>query len=88
MTTMTWGFPLLGAILAFVQTVASLSAAQQVHAPRQLRPIRLRNYEASFGLHRRMGEQFASLDPQTQSQLIYGSPLGRSWLSSEVVHRF
>ena len=77
---MYWGLPALGAALALVQLAVSepTPTAQDAPAPRQLRPIHLRNYEASFGLQRRSTEQFSSLDPQTQSQLIYGSPLGNS----------
>lgn len=70
----------LGAALALVQAVVSepTPSAQDVPAPRRLHPIHVRNYEASFGLRRRSTEQFSSLDLQSQSQLIYGSPLGKS----------
>lgn len=44
--------------------------------PSVLHPINLRSYEAALGLQRRSGEDFAELDPSTQSQLIYGRPGG------------
>lgn len=40
----------------------------------KLRPISISSYEAPIGLHRRSSEDFSSLDLQTQSELIYGSP--------------
>ena len=75
---MFWCFPALGAAFALLQSATAVSTTQDAPAPKQLRPIHLRNYEPSFGLHRRASERFSSLDPQTQSQLIYGSPLGRN----------
>ncbi len=45
--------------------------------PAVLHPINLRSYEAAMGLQRRDGEDFTDLDPDTQSQLIYGRPGGK-----------
>lgn len=85
---MYWGLPALGAALALAQGVVSEAkpTAQDAPVPRQLQPIHIRNYEASFGLQRRSSEQFSSLDLQTQSQLIYGSPLGKLSSFSSFVH--
>ena len=46
--------------------------------PAILKPIHIRDWEAAngIGLERRASEAFADLDPQTQSQLIYGRPGG------------
>ena len=86
---MFWGLPALGAALALVQLVVSESIARDDPAPRQLRPIHLRNYEASFGLHRRAGEQFRrwTLRPSHSSSmgvlLVSNSPLhGRRTISN------
>lgn len=43
-----------------------------------LKPISIRNYESAMGLRRRSSENFADLDLETQSQLIYGSGGGKS----------
>ena len=44
-----------------------------------LKPIHVRDWEAAhgIGLERRASEDFADLDPQTQSHLIYGRPGGK-----------
>ena len=74
---MVRGFSVSVAVLAVVHLIALEVIAQGHPAPRQLHPIHVRQYEASFGLQRRATEQFSSLDPQIQSQLIFGSPLGK-----------
>ena len=47
-------------------------------SPANLYPINIRQYEAATGLRRREDEDFSDLDPNTQSQLIYGRPGGES----------
>lgn len=42
----------------------------------RLRPIHIADYEAAMGLQRRESERFSGLSPQTQSELIYGTPGG------------
>ena len=46
--------------------------------PALLLPISVRQYEAATGLRRRDDNDFSDLDPDTQSQLIYGRPGGQS----------
>lgn len=51
------------------------------HVPRSmehtvLRPINVNEYEIATGLQRRDSEAFSDLSPQTQAELIYGSPAG------------
>lgn len=75
---MIGGISALLAVLTVVQTNIFEVTAHGPLSPRQLRPIHIREYAASFGLSKRASEQFSSLDPQTQSQLIYGSPLGKT----------
>lgn len=41
-----------------------------------LRPINVDEYEIAIGLQRRDSEDFSDLSPQTQAELIYGSPAG------------
>ena len=41
-----------------------------------LRPIDVNDYESAIGLQRRASEDFTDLSPQTQAELIYGSPAG------------
>ena len=41
-----------------------------------LRPINVNEYEIAIGLQRRDSESFSDLSPQTQAELIYGSPAG------------
>lgn len=69
-------------VLAFVfPVVTSLSAAQQASAPPEgttLRPINIVEYEASMGLQRRDSNDLSVLEPQSQSQLVYGSPGSKS----------
>ena len=44
-----------------------------------LKPIHIRDWERAhgIGLEKRTSENFADLDPRTQSQLIYGRPGGK-----------
>ena len=42
-----------------------------------LHPINVRHYEAAIGLRRRDDQDFSDLDPNTQSQLIWGRPGGK-----------
>ena len=69
-------------VLAFVFPVFTVcGAAQQGSALEQgniLRPINIVEYEASMGLQRRDSNDLSVLDPQRQSQLVYGSPGGES----------
>ena len=41
-----------------------------------MRPINVNDYEIATGLQRRDSETFSDLSPQTQAELIYGSPAG------------
>ena len=41
-----------------------------------MRPINVNEYEIATGLQRRDSEDFSDLSPQTQAELIYGSPAG------------
>ena len=41
-----------------------------------MRPINVNEYEIATGLQRRGSEDFSDLSPQTQAELIYGSPAG------------
>ena len=41
-----------------------------------LRPIRIMDYEAGMGLHRRTSEEFSDLNLQTQLELVYGTSGG------------
>ena len=49
-----------------------------LEGPAVLHPINLRHYEAATGLRRREDQDFSDLDPNTQSQLIYGRPGGKA----------
>ena len=49
--------------------------------PAVLHPINVRHYEAATGLRRREDQDFSDLDPNTQSQLIYGRPGGKPWFT-------
>ncbi|CAF9942270.1 MAG: hypothetical protein ALECFALPRED_009642 [Alectoria fallacina] len=57
--------------------LASSNAPPQAPPPQQgtvLHPINIADYEASMGLQRRDSNDLSTLDPQTQSELLYGSP--------------
>ena len=41
-----------------------------------LKPVNVIEYETAIGLQRRDSEDFSDLSPQTQAELIYGSPAG------------
>ena len=76
-------------ILSILLLVLSAHATHSnaPHVPRSLeptvlRPININEYEIATGLHRRASEDFSDLSPQTQAELIYGSPAGvhtRMW---------
>ncbi|KAL8925993.1 MAG: hypothetical protein Q9172_001996 [Xanthocarpia lactea] len=51
-----------------------VSTSSPADGPLTLHPINLRSYETAIGLQRRAKEDFSSLDPGTQAQLIYGRP--------------
>ena len=68
-----WILLSLHVIFAFPST--NLSVHQDVQ-PMKLLAINANHYEAAMGLQRRDAEDFSSLSPQEQSQLIYGSPVG------------
>lgn len=56
-----------------------LGSAETVsEGPAILHPINIRHYEAATGLRRRDDQDFSDLDPNTQSQLIYGRPGGKT----------
>lgn len=68
------------ALGAFTLTVPTL-ALPNPSTPRAvdsfsstLKPIKNRDFEQATGVYRRSGDKFSELDPQTQSQLIYGRP--------------
>lgn len=69
-------------VLAFVLPVFTTpSAAQDVSSPQPgttLLPISIVDYEASMGLQRRDSNDLSALDPQSQSQLVYGSAGSKS----------
>ena len=48
-----------------------------LESPAVLHPINVRHYEAATGLRPREDQDFSDLDPNTQSQLIYGRPGGK-----------
>ncbi|KAL8993524.1 MAG: hypothetical protein Q9169_006282 [Polycauliona sp. 2 TL-2023] len=50
------------------------ASAQPVDQSMNLHPIKLGDYESALGLHRRAEDDFSSLDPGSQTQLIYGRP--------------
>ena len=67
-------------ILLLVHSVHAIGSSTP-HVPRSmehtvLRPININEYEIATGLHRRDSEAFSDLSPQTQAELIYGSPAG------------
>lgn len=66
--------------------LASSNAPPQAPPPQQgtvLHPINIADYEASMGLQRRDSNDLSTLDPQTQSELLYGSPGGKTlWLAT------
>ena len=73
----------ISAILSILLLVLSAHAihSNAPHVPRSLgptvlRPININEYEIATGLRRRASEQFSDLSPQTQAELIYGSPAG------------
>lgn len=75
---MHWKYPALWVVSALVPAItASPSAEADPAAPLALTPIHLHNYEEAFGLRRRSVQDFSHLDLQTQSELIYGRPLGQ-----------
>ena len=70
-------------ILSILLLVLSAHAIRSStpHVPRfvgltVLRPINVNEYEIATGLQRRGSEDFSDLSPQTQAELIYGSPAG------------
>ena len=65
----------LGAALLALPVLTSAKAAP---GPQILRPLNIFDFEAAQGLQRRSTEDFSHLDLQAQSQLIYGSPGGKS----------
>ena len=73
------GLQVLGILLLVLSAHAIQSSAPEVPrslGPTVLRPINVNEYEIATGLHRRASEQFSDLSPQTQAELIYGSPAG------------
>ena len=70
-----------------------LGSAETVsEGPAVLSPINVRHYEAATGMRRRDDQDFSDLDPNTQSQLIYGRPGGKisfppsCWTTIEANH--
>ena len=72
--------PFFAALLAVVLAIPAFShtgpSETVIDGPAVLHPINLRHYEAATGLRRREDQDFSDLDPNTQSQLIYGRPGG------------
>ncbi len=70
-------------LLAVALSILAFSAPGHAEAtsggPAVLHPINVRQYEAATGLRRRDDEDFSDLDPNTQSQLIYGRPGGKPY---------
>lgn len=71
----------LAALLAVVLVIPAFSHSSPsetvLEGPAVLHPINVRHYEAATGLRRREEQDFSDLDPNTQSQLIYGRPGGK-----------
>ena len=66
---------LLGALaLAFSTNALPSPFAQPIRdaGSTVLKAINIRDYESAMGIHRRSTDQFSDLDPQDQSQFIYG----------------
>ena len=68
---------ILGVLYAFPALSYPGQAEQKAQDSAVLYPINLRHYEAATGLRRREEQDFSDLDPNTQSQLIYGRPGGK-----------
>lgn len=67
----------LALLLAVLFTHASTHSSRESSRAMPMNilwPIRISEYEATNGLQRRSSNDFSSLDLQTQSELIYGSP--------------
>ena len=73
----------LAALLAVIFALPAFShtglGETVLESPAVLHPINLRHYEAATGLRRREDQDFSDLDPNTQSQLIYGRPGGKPY---------
>ena len=68
-------------VLAIALALSRLHTGNAENVPKSsalLLPINVRQYEAATGLQRRDDNDFSDLDPDTQSQLIYGRPGGQS----------
>lgn len=69
-------------VLALISPViTSLNAAPQAPSSRKgttLKPINIVDYETSMGLHRRGSHDLSVLEPQGHTDLVYGSPDGKS----------
>ena len=63
------------ALLALISTTLAFEDSKKGQSTK-LRPININDYEAAMGLQRRSAEEFSNLNPQAQSELIYGSPGG------------
>ena len=62
-----------------VPVITALNAPPQSSSPQSgttLRPINIVDYETSMGLVRRESNDLSVLDPQSQSELVYGSSGG------------
>ena len=74
---------------SFLSCLALISLGHSVLAaptgePVKFRPVGINDYEAAVGLERRDDKQFADLDLQTQSQLVYGSAGSKSKITGKV----
>ena len=67
---------LLGIVLSTFVFPINCGSERRDASPTELRPIHITDYEAAMGLHRREADSFSSLNLQTQSELVYGSPGG------------
>ena len=70
---------LLAVSLAIPAFSHSENAETVSRGPAVLHPINVRHYEAAAGLRPRDDQDFSDLDPNTQSQLIYGRAGGKPW---------
>lgn len=73
----------LGVFALISPVFTSSHAPPQASPPQQgttLRPINIADYEASMGLQRRDFGDLSLLNPQNQSELVYGSPDRKSSL--------
>ena len=71
----------LSVLASISSVITSLNAAPQTPSSKQgitLKPINIVDYEASMGLQRRGSHDLSVLEPKGHTDLVYGSPHGKS----------